>query len=640
MHAKLSIKSYSTFLSFFIYAALATSITFIVAAFTNTDASAVVNFNGNSSASDTTDNKDGQNGDANKPLPSNTDKKVGDACSFSAEGALYSGVTVDQKGIKFCSSTQTAGANSSSGNSSGSSSSSGAPYKTAGESMRQNCKHTSSTGTSLTSYIDNCGGTQPMNVVKTSVKQDGDKKPPAIIFVHGGGWFADDGNFSPSFQNRAAKWGFTSIRIKYRLMPGGVDEQLQDVLRAVKHVRANADKLGVDKNRIAIWGDSAGGSLAVRAASTGSSGVKAAVGWSAPTNAFRDLFNSYDGWVAGLYHTRCFGSEIPASVNEILNTFLSGDPGALAKKLAEGQVLSPEESTRLLNFGLKIANVSLVEMPAAFNKLQASSEGVGFSLKDGALDGQVKDQQSGTPVSPEQIKQELSNLSPTELAAIGVSIFQFTRSIQGISSDDPATQETISIITQAAAQVTQAQKQLQQERAVNGTQAPTSSPTEGSKNASAITSIFSASNVTDAANLIRSDSPIGSTQAAANLIGNGANALGINPQQLPAKKIAECIGDFIELSPALFASPRSPQMFLVNAAKERWVNPLDAYQMRDKLRSMGIQSNALVLPHTNDPKIYKTNEDGHMGYDQRAEVPSFQYLHNTLRSKTEAQARG
>lgn len=560
---------------------------------------------------------------------------VGDACSFSADGKTYSGTVTDLQSVNFCNATSSV-ANVVTAGATGALDAAIAATSDGSSSSNGSCKRSATTGTNLNSYIDNCGGTQEIRVTKTTVKQDKGVKPPAIVFVHGGGWFSDDGNFSPAFQARAAKWGFTSFRIKYRLMPGGINEQYQDVQRAINHVRSNADKYGIDKNRIAVWGDSAGGSLAVRVAASGKSGVKAAVGWSAPTNGFRDMFNSYDGWVAGMYHSRCFGSLIPASVNDIITSFASGDVTAIAAKIAEGKILTPQESTKILNLGLRVANLTLTELPTAAGKLQVSEKGIGYTLTPSA--NSTSTPKTTTPaLTKEQIKQDLANLTPTELTAIGVALYQFSRTAQGITSEDETTTETISLITSSANLLTQIQREVQQEKATSGTgadmSATASAAVSAAEKASAIATIFSTSNIADATSLINADSPIGASQAIINLADNASNALGINPQQLPAKKIAECMADFMEMSPALFASPRSPRMYLVSGAQERWVNPLDSYQMRDKLRSMGISSDALVLPQTTK-QIVRTNADGHMGYDQRAEVPSFQYLHDVLKSKT------
>lgn len=204
-------------------------------------------------------------------------------------------------------------------------------------------------------YTDNAGGQQNMRVTKAS----GERRP-AIVFVHGGGWATDGGTFGPDFQNRAAKWGYTSFRINYRLMPGGVYEQLQDVMRAVKHVRDNADQYNIDPNRVAIWGDSAGGSLTVRAAASGKSGAAAAVGWSAPTNAFRDIFNSAPGFIDGLFHSRCFGEYLPPFTMDAIN-FFNGNRSVL-EKLASGAPLSQDQSARLLSDSLRLSGIVIEQL--------------------------------------------------------------------------------------------------------------------------------------------------------------------------------------------------------------------------------------------------------------------------------------
>lgn len=66
-----------------------------------------------------------------------------------------------------------------------------------------------------------------------------------------------------------ARWlgtlGVTSFVLKYRLQEYGHPAPLQDVLRAVRLVRAHAAELGVDPSRIGVMGSSAGGHLAASA---------------------------------------------------------------------------------------------------------------------------------------------------------------------------------------------------------------------------------------------------------------------------------------------------------------------------------------------------------------------------------------
>lgn len=63
-----------------------------------------------------------------------------------------------------------------------------------------------------------------------------------------------------------AEWfnsiGITAFVVEYRVAPYKHPAELSDAMRAVRYVRANADKYGIDKNKIAVMGFSAGGHLA------------------------------------------------------------------------------------------------------------------------------------------------------------------------------------------------------------------------------------------------------------------------------------------------------------------------------------------------------------------------------------------
>lgn len=425
---------------------------------------------------------------------------------------------------------------------------------------------------SIDSYTDNAGGKQQMRVTHAP----GERRP-AIVFVHGGGWFSDGRTWGPDFQNRAANWGYSSFRIKYRLMPGGIIEQLEDVKRAVRHIRNNADKYNIDPNRIAIWGDSAGGSLSMRAAATGTAGLAAAVGWSAPTNAFRDMFNSPEGFADGAFHSRCFGEYFPPITTDIIN-FVDGNTDAILR-LASNQPLSIEESLKLLDESLRIIDLTLDQLPSTGGKLEKSQSNL-VTVNTNVLNGKDHKNSRFQNLSNEEIQKRLSQLQAEELEKIAVAMYEFHRSSDTVSADNARLVTTIGIVQMGLNEISAAQSRVVQKKANSG------SP----------------------------DQP--------GLITRGTNRdqVSINSHQLSADKIATCIDDFVQLSPALFASPRTPPTFLTVASNERLVNAQDAYQMRDKLRSMGIRSEALVLPG-----------DRHMGYDERAEVPSFEFLNSILR---------
>lgn len=96
---------------------------------------------------------------------------------------------------------------------------------------------------------------------------------PAIICVHGGGWYkgkrADMANLA---QALAAK-GFVTATISYRLSgEAKFPAAIQDCKAAVRFLRANAGKFGINANAIGVTGLSAGGHLA--ALLTTSDGVR------------------------------------------------------------------------------------------------------------------------------------------------------------------------------------------------------------------------------------------------------------------------------------------------------------------------------------------------------------------------------
>ena len=95
---------------------------------------------------------------------------------------------------------------------------------------------------------------------------------PVIVYVHGGGWTGGHTRHSGAFENwpnvlaSLAARGYVVASVNYRLSaeaPSPAAEQ--DVKSAVRWLRANATRFGVDKRRIGIWGGSAGGQLAALA---------------------------------------------------------------------------------------------------------------------------------------------------------------------------------------------------------------------------------------------------------------------------------------------------------------------------------------------------------------------------------------
>ena len=100
----------------------------------------------------------------------------------------------------------------------------------------------------------------------------GDDPAPAIVFVHGGGWSGGTRikALVPWLGPLVAAHGFMAATIDYRLSPRSTfPAQIHDLKAAVRWLRANAAEIGVDPERIGVWGNSAGGHLAGLAGVTG-----------------------------------------------------------------------------------------------------------------------------------------------------------------------------------------------------------------------------------------------------------------------------------------------------------------------------------------------------------------------------------
>ena len=86
----------------------------------------------------------------------------------------------------------------------------------------------------------------------------------AILLVHGGGWMHGDRSQLRGYGILLARLGFVCVASEYRLSGESVwPAQIHDVKAAVRWLRANAQRLGVDAARIAVSGNSAGAHLAL-----------------------------------------------------------------------------------------------------------------------------------------------------------------------------------------------------------------------------------------------------------------------------------------------------------------------------------------------------------------------------------------
>lgn len=126
---------------------------------------------------------------------------------------------------------------------------------------------------------------------------------PVIVHFHGGAFLFGtrrDINLIPML--RALERGYMLVSVEYRLSgEARFPALVYDCKAAIRYLRAHAQELGVDPERIAAWGPSAGGYLAAMIGTTGgnpafedlsmgnsaySSSVQAVVDWCGPAGDF------------------------------------------------------------------------------------------------------------------------------------------------------------------------------------------------------------------------------------------------------------------------------------------------------------------------------------------------------------------
>ena len=123
------------------------------------------------------------------------------------------------------------------------------------------------------------------------------KPLPVIVYVHGGGWVGGDKRQCPAIP--FATNGFAVASINYRFSQHAIfPAQIHDCKAAIRWLRANATKYGLDAEHIGAWGGSAGGQLVMLLGTTDgvkefegpggnenqSSRVQAVVDWFGPSD--------------------------------------------------------------------------------------------------------------------------------------------------------------------------------------------------------------------------------------------------------------------------------------------------------------------------------------------------------------------
>lgn len=106
-----------------------------------------------------------------------------------------------------------------------------------------------------------------MDVFTTDTAAKENKKLPAVIWVHGGGWISGSkASVAPYLKILAGK-GYTTIGLNYSIAPEKqYPTPVIQVTEALKYINDHAAELNVDKDQIFLAGDSAGSQIAAQVA--------------------------------------------------------------------------------------------------------------------------------------------------------------------------------------------------------------------------------------------------------------------------------------------------------------------------------------------------------------------------------------
>lgn len=117
-------------------------------------------------------------------------------------------------------------------------------------------------------YMKSGGAAFTLDVFKAK-----EPKAPCLIWLVSGGWFSDHKDINPGLAQLFNAQGITVVQVVHGAQPRfTLYEIVPQIKRAVRYVHANAERFGIDENKIGISGGSAGGHLSLMIGGTGDAG--------------------------------------------------------------------------------------------------------------------------------------------------------------------------------------------------------------------------------------------------------------------------------------------------------------------------------------------------------------------------------
>jgi acetyl esterase/lipase len=225
-------------------------------------------------------------------------------------------------------------------------------------------------------------------------------RAPWVIVIHGGGWDSGDSKQLPELNSHLARRGTAVASIDYRLAPKFQwPAPKDDVLNAIRFVKAHADELKIDPSRFVILGRSAGGQIAESVAfSLRDPGLKGCIAFYAPSDlAFAYQYSSEEDVLDSRSLLRAY---LGGSLEDKSAAFKEASPLAQVDSRAPPTLLIHGLRDNLVWSGhsqrlyerLQALHIpsTYVELPWATHGFDYTLRGPGGQLSTGAIDRFLK----------------------------------------------------------------------------------------------------------------------------------------------------------------------------------------------------------------------------------------------------------
>lgn len=142
------------------------------------------------------------------------------------------------------------------------------PVAPAAESASSSASTSSARNLENIPYVD--GGTDKQRLDLYLPPDGNATRHPLLVWIHGGGWAGGSKRDCPA--KGLLAHGFVVASVEYRFSQDAIfPAQIEDCKSAIRWLRAHAAEYGIDPEKVAVWGASAGGHLVALLGTTGGS---------------------------------------------------------------------------------------------------------------------------------------------------------------------------------------------------------------------------------------------------------------------------------------------------------------------------------------------------------------------------------